>query len=178
MLYGLYLSATGVMTNAYRQDVIANNIANAETIGFKRDLALFQERRTEAQERGFSPSRTNAMMEALGGGVYASPTLVDRTQGELESTGSGMDVAIVGLAAEHDVAGDDVVPFATAGLEMAPRHSPEPDVARIDLARSRLGRDEGVSLVHLDDAGRKAPFETRPAPLRELELVLVALVLL
>jgi flagellar basal body rod protein FlgG len=29
MLYGLYLSATGVMTNSYRQDVIANNLANA-----------------------------------------------------------------------------------------------------------------------------------------------------
>ena len=38
MLYGLYLSAAGVMTNSYRQDVIANNIANAETVGFKRDL--------------------------------------------------------------------------------------------------------------------------------------------
>ena len=33
MIYGLYLSATGVMTNSYRQDVIANNLANAETVG-------------------------------------------------------------------------------------------------------------------------------------------------
>ena len=31
MLYGLYLSATGVMTNSYRQDVISNNLANAQT---------------------------------------------------------------------------------------------------------------------------------------------------
>jgi len=43
MIYGLYLSAAGVMTNSYRQDVIANNIANAETVGFKKDLALFEE---------------------------------------------------------------------------------------------------------------------------------------
>ena len=97
MLYGLYLSATGVMTNSYRQDVIANNLANAETVGFKRDLALFQARPTEAQARGgVSPSQTNAVMEALGGGVYASPSLVDHTQGELESTGRELDVAIVG----------------------------------------------------------------------------------
>jgi flagellar basal body rod protein FlgG len=108
MLYGLYLSATGVMTNAYRQDVIANNLANAETVGFKRDLALFQERRTEARERGAAPSRTDPVMEALGGGIYASPTLVDRTQGELESTGRELDVAIVGQGYYQVQHGDQV----------------------------------------------------------------------
>jgi flagellar basal-body rod protein FlgF len=96
MLYGMYLSATGVMTNSYRQDVIANNIANAETVGFKRDLALFQERRTEIRERGLSPSRSNALMEALGGGVFASPTLHDQTQGDVEQTRRPLDVAIMG----------------------------------------------------------------------------------
>ena len=96
MLYGLYLSATGVLTNSYRQDVIANNIANAETVGFKRDLALFMERRTAAREMGLSPSRSNAMLEALGGGVLAAPTQVDNEQGELEPTGNRLDAAIVG----------------------------------------------------------------------------------
>ena len=43
MIYGLYLSATGVLTNSYRQDVIANNLANAETVGFKRNFALFHD---------------------------------------------------------------------------------------------------------------------------------------
>ena len=47
MIYGLYLSAAGVQTNSYRQDVIANNIANAETVGFKKDLALFDQRLTD-----------------------------------------------------------------------------------------------------------------------------------
>jgi flagellar basal body rod protein FlgG len=96
MLYGLYLSATGVMTNSYRQDVIANNIANAETVGFKRDLALFQERRTALKENGLAPSRSDKLMEALGGGVFASPTLMDRSQGDMEKTGSNLDVAIMG----------------------------------------------------------------------------------
>jgi len=96
MEYGLYLSAAGVQTNSYRQDVIANNIANAETTGFRRDLALFQQRRTELSATGVAPSRSNALMEKLGGGVFASPTLVDRTQGELEPTGSNLDIAITG----------------------------------------------------------------------------------
>src|SRR5260221_6814 len=95
MIYGLYLSATGVLTNSYRQDVIANNLANSETVGFKKDLALFQQRRTEAQERGFGAG-SNALLEGLGGGVYASPTRVDTSQGDLEPTGSNLDVAIEG----------------------------------------------------------------------------------
>ncbi len=50
MIYGLYLSASGVLTNLYRQDVIANNIANSETVGFKKDLTILQQRPTAAQE--------------------------------------------------------------------------------------------------------------------------------
>jgi len=96
VVYGLYLSATGVLTNSYRQDVIANNIANAETVGFKKDLALFQQRLTAAQEQRVSPTDINFALEGLGGGMSASPTLVDSTQGELEPTNSPLDVAIEG----------------------------------------------------------------------------------
>jgi flagellar basal body rod protein FlgG len=96
MIYGLYLSAAGVMTSSYRQDVIANNIANSETVGFKRDLALFQERRTEMSESGAAPSRSNGLLEALGGGVLAAPTLIDHSQGIMDRTGSNLDIAIRG----------------------------------------------------------------------------------
>lgn len=95
MIYGLYLSAAGVMTNAYRQDVISNNLANAETVGFKKNLAGFQQRRTEADERG-DESSTNALLENIGGGVFASPTHVDLSQGELESSSNNLDVALEG----------------------------------------------------------------------------------
>ena len=100
MIYGLYLSATGVMTNAYRQDVIANNIANSETVGFKKDLALFDQRLTEAQQRRLAASGplspSNALLEKLGGGLLVHPTTIDTAQGELEPTGSPLDVAIEG----------------------------------------------------------------------------------
>ena len=95
MIYGLYLSATGVLTNSYRQDVISNNIANAETVGFKKDLATFQQRRTAAQESG-DLSASNRILESLGGGIFASPTRVDLSQGDLEPTGNPLDVAIQG----------------------------------------------------------------------------------
>ena len=99
MIYGLYLSAAGVVSNSYRQDVIANNLANAETAGFKRDLPLFQQRLTEAEQRrlGGGPQVwTDPRLEGLGGGLLATPTLVDNRRGEMEQTGRPLDVAIEG----------------------------------------------------------------------------------
>src|SRR5436305_12092611 len=109
MIYGLYLSAGGIVTSSYRQDVIANNLANSETVGFKKDLPLFQQRLTEAQQRRLPPGGssggslgsppvgpTNPLLEPLGGGILAHPTVVDSSQGDLEPTGSPLDVGIVG----------------------------------------------------------------------------------
>jgi flagellar basal body rod protein FlgG len=102
MIYGLYLSAAGVLTSSYRQDVIANNLANSETVGFKKDLPLFQQRLTEAQLRrlpgsgGASGGATNPLLEPLGGGMLPNPTVIDSSQGDLEPTGNALDVAIEG----------------------------------------------------------------------------------
>ena len=95
MLYGLYLSATGVITSSHKQDVVANNLANSESVGFKRDIATFQERLTEAAARR-RPDRSNPLLEKLGGGIFASPSTVDGRQGEIEHTGNALDVAIEG----------------------------------------------------------------------------------
>ncbi|HWE95839.1 MAG TPA: flagellar basal-body rod protein FlgF [Tepidisphaeraceae bacterium] len=96
MLYGLYLSASGVMANSYRQDVLANNLANSETVGFKRDLALFQERGTALQEHRRPGDWSDPVLENIGGGLFSTPTLVDSHQGDLEPTNNNLDVAVEG----------------------------------------------------------------------------------
>lgn len=96
MLYGLYLSASGVITSSHKQDVIANNLANAETTGFRRDVPLFQERLTEAQLDRSRGRQTNPLLEGLGGGIFASPTHIDVGTGDFEPTGGNLDVAIEG----------------------------------------------------------------------------------
>lgn len=95
MLYGMYVSAAGAMANAYRQDVVANNLANAETVSFKRDLTLFQARRTQSALNGHNRS-TAANLESIGGGIFALPTHIDFSQGSLDQTGGAYDVAISG----------------------------------------------------------------------------------
>jgi flagellar basal-body rod protein FlgF len=96
MLYGLYLSAAGVMTNSFRQDVIANNLANSETVGFKRDLTRFRQRVTAAQEMPGMMNQTNPTMEGIGGGTLAEPTTLDTSPGPMEGTGNKTDAAIDG----------------------------------------------------------------------------------
>jgi flagellar basal-body rod protein FlgF len=97
MIYGLYLSASGVLSNSHRQDVIANNLANSETVGFKRDLAISREQRTESAGRGLNAARhSNRMLEVLGGGHRPHATRTDFAQGEFEGTGNPLDVAVQG----------------------------------------------------------------------------------
>ena len=97
MIYGLYLSATGVLANSHRQDVIANNLANTETVGFKRDMPVFQQQLTEAQRRRLSPNlHSNPLLERLGGGLAVAPSVVDTSPGDPEKTGNELDLAIQG----------------------------------------------------------------------------------
>ena len=132
MLYGLYLSAAGVITSSHKQDVIANNLANAETTGFRRDVPLFQERLTEAQSNRAGGGVTNDLLEQLGGGILASPTHIDTGTGEFQPTGSQMDVAIEG---------DGYFAVDDNGAQR--------------LTRNGSFRIEGSNLVLSDGSGRK-----------------------
>ncbi|MFI5377897.1 MAG: flagellar basal-body rod protein FlgF [Tepidisphaerales bacterium] len=97
MIYGLYASASGVRASSHRLDVISNNLANSETTGFKRDLAIFQERRTAAAGDGLNPAQhSNPELEKLGGGMLVGQTSVDFSQGDLESTAKPLDFALQG----------------------------------------------------------------------------------
>ncbi|MFG0252977.1 MAG: flagellar basal body protein, partial [Phycisphaerales bacterium JB038] len=69
MNYGLYTSATGVLAGMYRQDVLANNLANVNTTGFKQDFVTFKQRDPARLEDGLLHLDSNQMLEQLGAGV-------------------------------------------------------------------------------------------------------------
>jgi flagellar basal-body rod protein FlgG len=95
MIYGLYLSAAGLQANAYQMDVIANNLANADTTGFKHDLAVMSERRVAAEE-GEGLGRRHRLLDRLSGGTFVAPTYTAFSQGSLEDTGRALDLAVDG----------------------------------------------------------------------------------
>lgn len=95
MIYGLYQSAAGMMVNEYRQNVLANNLANAETVGFKRDIASFAER-LRASQAGRRDGPTNDLLEALSGGTWLARTDTDFSEAAFIKTDNPLDVAIAG----------------------------------------------------------------------------------
>lgn len=95
MNYGLYLSASGVLTNTYRQDVFANNLANVETPGFKPDLPSIRQRDPEAIEDNLGFQGSNELLDRLGGGVLAGRQRINFNQGTPRETGNGLDVALI-----------------------------------------------------------------------------------
>jgi len=94
MNYGLYLSASGVLTNMYRQDVFANNLANVNTTAFKPDVPAIHHRAPEAIEDGRDTGMARHMLEMLGGGVLAGPQRINFTPGSLHPSGNELDVAL------------------------------------------------------------------------------------
>jgi flagellar basal body rod protein FlgG len=96
MLYGLYESATGIMANSHRLDVIANNIANSETVGFKKMTSPFQERLTDVQENPANATWSNPLLENLGGGLLLAPSAMDLSQGDLSPSDNKLDLGIQG----------------------------------------------------------------------------------
>lgn len=94
MNYGLYVSASGVLTNLYRQDVFANNLANVETTGFKPDIPAIRQRDPESIEDRLGYELSHRLLDRLGGGVLAGPQRISFSMGPLEKTSGPLDVAL------------------------------------------------------------------------------------
>lgn len=95
MPYGLYISAEGAHAQSTRLEVIANNLANVDTVGFKRELAILQARHAEeiVQGRDFPGSGS---INNVGGGTWVRETKTDFAPGPFEQTGARGNVALRG----------------------------------------------------------------------------------
>jgi flagellar basal-body rod protein FlgF len=89
---GLFIAASGMLADQLRQDVIANNLANATTPGYKGDRALGQEFNSLLlQELG-----SGKPIGALGTGARVEDVVTDASQGALRRTENTFDLAIAG----------------------------------------------------------------------------------
>jgi flagellar basal-body rod protein FlgF len=95
MPYGLYISAEGAFAQTKRIEALANNLANVDTTGFKRDLAVFQARYTEEVERGYVSPGSRSVND-IGGGVQVRETKTDFSPGMFKLTGIPTDMAVGG----------------------------------------------------------------------------------
>lgn len=93
MTRGLYAAAGGMLIGLTRHEVLANNLANANTPGFKLDRAScgsFQRVMID------NIMGDNGQPAAIYQSATVNPTQVDLSQGPLHETGARLDVALEG----------------------------------------------------------------------------------
>ncbi len=99
MVRSLYSSASGMEAQQANLDVIANNLANVNTTGFKRSKIEFQDllyetTRAPGAEQGAGTQLPTGLQIGHGSRVVATSKVF--TEGELTQTGEQLDLAING----------------------------------------------------------------------------------
>lgn len=88
---GYYAACTGLVSRMQALDTIANNLANASTVGYRAEHNVFSEVLATANDRPHS-----ALNEAVNDyGILGGSTL-DFSQGSLQKTGNDLDLGLEG----------------------------------------------------------------------------------
>ncbi|MCM3597489.1 flagellar hook-basal body protein [Metabacillus idriensis] len=98
MLRGFYTATAGMLAQQRRTEMLSNNIANANTPGYKSDqaaLKAFPEMLLKRVESSKVPSPASPTVGTLNTGVYLQEMIPQFTQGDLRETGLISDVALV-----------------------------------------------------------------------------------
>lgn len=108
MIRSLWIARTGLDAQQMQMDVIANNLANTSTNGFKRSRAVFEDLLYQTMRQPGAQSSQQTQIPAglqLGTGVKPVSTERIHTQGNLQQTGNDLDVAINGAGFPDSDAG-------------------------------------------------------------------------
>ena len=96
----LNIAATGMLAQQLNVEVISNNIANMNTVGYKRQRAEFQDLLYQNLERAGAQSSDQGTIVPtgvqVGAGVRAGSVYRIGSQGAMTATGNKLDLAISG----------------------------------------------------------------------------------
>jgi flagellar basal-body rod protein FlgF len=99
MIRSLYTAVSGMITQEAKQDVISNNLANANTIGFKQDnlsVSRFDDVLIQNYDKQQGGQNVQNIIGKLSLGSKIDGVNTDFTEGSIENTGVPTDFAING----------------------------------------------------------------------------------
>ncbi|MGC4250741.1 MAG: flagellar basal-body rod protein FlgG [Sphingobium sp.] len=114
----LHVARTGLDAQNTKMRVIANNLANVNTTGFKRDRADFETLAYQQMVAAGANSDTENKFATglnLGSGVSMQGTSKINTQGTLQETGNALDMAIEGAGFFQVQRPDGSIAYTRAG---------------------------------------------------------------
>lgn len=118
MIRSLFTSATGMVAQQIEQDVIANNLANINTVGFKKSRTNFQDLMYQIFSKAGATSATGVQLPAgieIGMGTKLISTQKLFSQGDYQQTGNPFDWAIEGDGFFQIDDGDGGTAYTRAG---------------------------------------------------------------
>ncbi len=98
MLQAMFSGVSGLQVHQTRLDVIGNNIANVNTIGFKSGSVTFEDQLSQTLKDASAPGANVGGVDPsqVGLGVMIGAVETQQTQGNLQTTGNNTDMAIQG----------------------------------------------------------------------------------
>ncbi len=109
MMRSLWTSASGMTAQQMQIDVVSNNLANSNTVGFKKSRANFQDLIYQTMlVAGATTPGGGQIPTGIQVGMGAKPASVQKifTQGDYTSTGNHLDMAIEGNGFFRVLSGD------------------------------------------------------------------------
>jgi flagellar basal-body rod protein FlgG len=165
MIRSLWISKTGLDAQQTKMDVIANNLANVSTNGFKRTRAVFEDLLYQnIRQPGAQSSQQTQLPSGLqlGTGVRTVATERNFSQGNLEQTGNNKDVAIQGDGFFQVLLPDGATAYTRDGsfqvdnqgqLVTASGYAIQPAITiPADATSLTVGRDGTVSITQAGSA--------------------------
>ena len=98
MIRSMFTAISSLSLHQKYLDVVSNNLANANTTGFKSSRVLFQDQFSQLMSPGSAPTNTlgGTNPAQIGLGVKLGYASGNFTQGTLQSTGRNMDLGVQG----------------------------------------------------------------------------------
>jgi flagellar hook protein FlgE len=98
MLRSLFSAISGLQAHQTKMDVVGNNIANVNTVGYKSQTTVFEDTLSQILRNGSSPTATTAGTNPaqVGLGVKVGDITTNFSQGSTQGTGRSTDFLISG----------------------------------------------------------------------------------
>jgi flagellar basal-body rod protein FlgF len=95
LIRGIYIAASGMLAESLRADVTANNLANANTGGFKKDFAIMKDYASR-QIRRIDDGEKEPEIGAMGAGAQLDAISTSHAAGTMQPTNNSLDFALAG----------------------------------------------------------------------------------
>lgn len=96
MIRSIYTAAANMVAQINRQTVIANNVANVDTPGYKQDVTVAEQFAGLLLRRLGPDGESGPVIGMVGTGVMVPQVALDLSQGELTTSGRPLDIALAG----------------------------------------------------------------------------------